>query len=73
VASARAQSGPMESAALDAARTAVRRAERRAVDVADSGRHLNPAVLLYLNRLSDLLYVLARDHAREADEPVSHE
>jgi cob(I)alamin adenosyltransferase len=48
------------SAALEVARTVVRRAERRAVAVhrsqAVSGGHLVP----YLNRLADLLWVLAR-------------
>ena len=48
------------SAALELARTVVRRAERRAVTI----RRLEPApadqVVPYLNRLSDLLWVLAR-------------
>jgi cob(I)alamin adenosyltransferase len=58
------------SAALDLARTAVRRAERRAVGLGDAGTGVNPEVLRYLNRLSDLLFVLARWHAGE-DEPPS--
>ncbi|WP_418608082.1 hypothetical protein [Georgenia sp. SUBG003] len=29
--------------------------------------------MTYLNRLSDLLFVLARHAAGEAEEPVSHE
>jgi cob(I)alamin adenosyltransferase len=48
------------SAALELARTIVRRAERRAVTI----RRLEPAaadqVVPYLNRLADLLWVLAR-------------
>jgi len=44
------------SAALDVARTAVRRAERRSLAVAAPGSHVVP----YLNRLSDLLWTLAR-------------
>jgi cob(I)alamin adenosyltransferase len=44
------------SALLDVARTAVRRAERRALTVAPEGSHVVP----YLNRLSDLLWTLAR-------------
>ncbi len=44
------------SAALDVARTAVRRAERRVLSVARQGS----SVLAYLNRLSDLLWALAR-------------
>lgn len=47
-------------AALDLARTIIRRAERKAVGLSRSGEQLSPDVLLYLNRLSDLLYVLAR-------------
>ena len=44
------------AALLDVARTVVRRAERRAVAVAAPGSHVVP----YLNRLSDLLWTLAR-------------
>jgi cob(I)alamin adenosyltransferase len=44
------------AAALDVARTVVRRAERRAVDVASDGS----CILAYLNRLSDLLWTMAR-------------
>ncbi len=47
-------------AALDFARTVVRRAERRAVKLRDEGYAENPEVVRYLNRLSSLLYVLAR-------------
>ena len=44
------------SAALDVARTVVRRAERLAV----AGALSSPVALAYLNRLSDLCWVLAR-------------
>jgi cob(I)alamin adenosyltransferase len=44
------------AAALDLARTVVRRAERSAVAVAVDGS----AVVAYLNRLSDLLWTMAR-------------
>lgn len=49
------------AAALHAARTVVRRAERRVLSLlqADPARTSNEA-LIYLNRLSDLLFVLAR-------------
>jgi len=60
------------SASLDVARAVTRRAERRVVELRDSGTTLNDAVLLYLNRLSDLLFVLARIQAGEA-EPASRE
>ena len=44
------------AALLDLARTVVRRAERRCVDVVPDGSH----VVAYLNRLSDLLWTMAR-------------
>ena len=46
------------AAFLDVARTAARRAERYCVSIAEPDSH----VLRYLNRLSDLLWVLARWH-----------
>ena len=49
--------GGSAGAALHAARTIVRRAERRAVAI-DKG--VNPLVYTYLNRLSDFLFVAAR-------------
>jgi len=60
------------SATLDVARSVVRRAERRAVTLRDEGAEVNETVLRYLNRLSDLLFVLARVVAGEA-EPGSRE
>jgi cob(I)alamin adenosyltransferase len=47
-------------AALDLARTTVRRAERRAVALADAGGLPGSHVVPYLNRLADLLFVMAR-------------
>ncbi len=61
------------SAALDLARTVVRRAERAAVRLAGSGHVVEPEVLRYLNRLSDLLFVLARRAAGDQEEPPSHD
>ena len=58
------------SAALDVARAFARRAERDAVALRDASRKVNPEVLRYLNRLSDLLFVLARE-AAGAPEPRS--
>lgn len=49
-----------ESAALDVARTICRRAERCAVALGESGATLNPEVIRYLNRLSDLCWLWAR-------------
>jgi cob(I)alamin adenosyltransferase len=47
-------------AALDVARTVVRRAERQLVRLEAGGHPTNPELLRYLNRLSSLLFVLAR-------------
>jgi cob(I)alamin adenosyltransferase len=58
------------SSCLDVARSVIRRAERRVVEIRDSGAEVNDALLRYLNRLSDLLFVLARIAAGET-EPAS--
>ncbi len=58
------------SAALDVARGVIRRAERRVVELERAEREVNPYVQPYLNRLSDLIFVLARWQAGES-EPVS--
>jgi cob(I)alamin adenosyltransferase len=57
------------SAALDVARTVVRRAERRTVELAESGAPVNQEVLRYLNRLADLLFVMARWQAGGPEAP----
>jgi cob(I)alamin adenosyltransferase len=57
------------SAALDVARTAVRRAERQAVRLREGDGNVSDDVLHYLNRLSDLLFVLARWQAGGPEEP----
>lgn len=54
------------SAAIELARTIVRRAERRAVGLGHEGLIPGPYLLPYLNRLADLLWVLARA-AEEAE------
>jgi cob(I)alamin adenosyltransferase len=48
------------SAALDLARTVCRRAERRVCDLKDAGELKNGEIVVYLNRLSDLLWLFAR-------------
>jgi cob(I)alamin adenosyltransferase len=48
------------SAALELARTTLRRAERRAVTLDRQGLIPGPHLLPYLNRLADLVWVLAR-------------
>jgi cob(I)alamin adenosyltransferase len=51
--------GTPAAAALHVARTTCRRAERHAVRLAEQ-EPVNPQALAYLNRLSDLLFILAR-------------
>ncbi|HEY8239664.1 MAG TPA: cob(I)yrinic acid a,c-diamide adenosyltransferase [Candidatus Limnocylindrales bacterium] len=48
------------SAALELARTILRRAERRAVTLSRTGLVPGPNLVPYLNRLADLVWVLAR-------------
>jgi cob(I)alamin adenosyltransferase len=51
--------GTPKAAALHVARTVCRRAERRVVELA-SDTEIPAVVIVYLNRLSDLLFTLAR-------------
>jgi cob(I)alamin adenosyltransferase len=52
--------GTFAGAALDLARTVVRRAERRLARVLHDGLVENQEALRYVNRLSDVLFVMAR-------------
>jgi cob(I)alamin adenosyltransferase len=53
--------GNPAAAALHLARTVCRRAERRVLTLASAAEsHVSPQIVVYLNRLSDLLFVLAR-------------
>jgi cob(I)alamin adenosyltransferase len=52
--------GDLAAAALHLARTVCRRAERKAVAARGDGLAVPGGVLIYLNRLSDLLFVAAR-------------
>jgi len=63
--------GTEAAARLHVARTVCRRAERDVL-VASEELELNPLVLVYLNRLSDLLFILARsaNAGAGADEPL---
>ncbi len=49
-----------DASALDVARTTCRRAERLATRLLEAGQLANPQILSYLNRLSDLLWLLGR-------------
>jgi len=51
--------GNEAGALLHLARTVARRAERRAVALSEA-EEINPEAIVYLNRLSDLLFILAR-------------
>ena len=62
--------GSAGGAAVHLARTVCRRAERCVVTLA-KGETVNREVLIYLNRLSDLLFVLARTVNHRSDEPES--
>jgi cob(I)alamin adenosyltransferase len=61
--------GTPEAAQLHVARTVCRRAEREAL-LAAQELELNPLVLVYLNRLSDLLFIVARAANAGRDEPL---
>ena len=58
--------GTPKAAALHVARTVCRRAERRVVALSETEEGIPPLVVIYLNRLSDLLFVLARLANRRA-------
>ncbi|MGA2173610.1 MAG: cob(I)yrinic acid a,c-diamide adenosyltransferase [Verrucomicrobiota bacterium] len=59
----------LPAAALDLARTACRRAERRACALREAGQLDNVEIIIYLNRLSDALWLMAR--RAEQTAPVS--
>ncbi len=58
--------GTPAAAQLHVCRTVCRRAERRTIDCGDD---VNPECVRYLNRLSDLLFILSRG-ANEGAEPL---
>jgi cob(I)alamin adenosyltransferase len=61
--------GTEAAARIHVARAVCRRAERDVLDAA--GRvEINPLASVYLNRLSDLLFILARTANRGSDEPL---
>ena len=60
--------GTPKAAAFHLARTVCRRAERAVVSLAREQK-ISPAIVQYLNRLSDLLFVLARATNAEARRP----
>lgn len=54
------------AAAFDVTRTVCRRAERGVVRFVESGELVQPTILAYLNRLSDLLWLFARKLEHDA-------
>ncbi len=58
--------GSPGAAALDLARTACRRAERKAIALGQTDSGLNPDIVRYLNRLSDFCWLLGRYAERHA-------
>jgi cob(I)alamin adenosyltransferase len=54
------------SAAFDMARTVCRRAERGLVRLIEAGEPVDPEILPYLNRLSDLLWIVGRKLEHDA-------
>jgi cob(I)alamin adenosyltransferase len=60
----------VSGAALDVARTVVRRAEREVVGLPQEGEAVNPEILRYLNRLSSLLFMTARVEDLRDNTPV---
>jgi cob(I)alamin adenosyltransferase len=61
--------GTKAAAALHLARTVCRRAERRVVALRTAGETVSGEAIIYLNRLSDLLFVLARLANSAAGQP----
>ena len=61
--------GSEAAARLHVARAVCRRAEREVLGAAQE-RELNPLAVVYLNRLSDLLFILARAANAGREEPL---
>jgi cob(I)alamin adenosyltransferase len=63
--------GTPPGAALDVARTVLRRGERRIVAMLQRGYAVKPELLRYVNRLSDLVFMLARAEEGTAVRPLT--
>ncbi len=61
----------LHSAALDVARTACRRAERRVCALHEAGDLRNTEIIVFLNRLADVLWLMARWVETQNSQPVS--
>ena len=60
--------GSLAGASIHHARTVCRRAERSTTRLAEE-QQINPEIVRYLNRLSDLLFVLARSENQHSNSP----
>ena len=60
----------MAAATLDAARAACRRAERQLCSLQDAGQLPNKEMIVFLNRLSDALWLMARDAEQSGPAPA---
>jgi cob(I)alamin adenosyltransferase len=60
----------VSSGALDVARTVCRRAERRVVALQEAGELRNAEIVVYLNRLADVLWLMARWVVTIEEEPA---
>lgn len=63
--------GTPSGAALDVARTVLRRAERRIVALRSAEIAVSPELLRYMNRLSDLVFMLARAEEGASIKPLT--
>ncbi len=59
----------LHAASLDLSRTACRRAERRVCLISTPLEPANPEIIIYLNRLSDLLWLMAREAEGDSIPP----
>lgn len=58
--------GHTAAAAFDVARTVCRRAERAVMRLVESGEAVDPILIAYLNRLSDLIWLVSRKLEKDA-------
>jgi cob(I)alamin adenosyltransferase len=58
--------GHTPAAAFDVARTICRRAERAVIRLGETGEPVDPVLIAYLNRLSDLLWLIGRKLEKDA-------
>lgn len=62
-------SGTQLAAWAHVARTVCRRAERRIIELKNQGAYIDPSAIRFINRLSDYLFILARNFNHISDTP----